>query len=92
MFYRSEISIERDLYVDDGPHNIDAFHNDNQKVIIVDQPYNRHLTGPRAHTWEDVERFVVDAVTEKLGVAEPQLPGLHDATNRIEHHKGQDYE
>ena len=50
------------------------------------------MSGLRAHTWEDVERYVVDAVTEKLGVAEPQLPGLHDATNRIEHRKGQDYE
>ena len=34
----------------------------------------------------------VAEVTEKLGVAEPQLPGFHDATNRIEHRKGQDYE
>ena len=91
-FIGAKSALNADLYIDDGPHNIEAFQNDNKKVIIFDQPYNRHLSGLRAHTWEDVERYVVDAVTEKLGVAEPQLPGLHDATNRIEHRKGQDYE
>ena len=44
----------------------------------------------RAHTWDDVERFVIEAVTEKLGIAEPQLPGLYDGTNRVEKRKGQD--
>lgn len=91
-FIGAKSALHADLYIDDGPHNIEAFQKDNRKVVIFDQPYNRHLTGLRAQTWEEVERFVVEAVTEKLGMAEPQLPGFHDGTNRIEHRKAQDYE
>lgn len=88
-FIGAKSALHADLYIDDGPHNIEAFQSDNRKVIIFDQPYNRHLPGMRAHTWDDVERFVIEAVTEKLGIAEPQLPGLNDGTNRVEKRKGQ---
>ena len=87
-FIGAKSALHADLYIDDGPHNIEAFQNDNRNVIIFDQPYNRHITGIRATTWEEVEHYVTDAVAEKLGVAEPQLPGLHDGTNRVEYRKG----
>jgi 5'-nucleotidase len=47
-----------DLLIDDAPHNIEALRDIGRQVLVFDQPYNRHLDGPRARTWEDVEEQV----------------------------------
>ncbi|HJM97313.1 MAG: hypothetical protein QF596_07445 [Acidimicrobiales bacterium] len=86
-FIGAKSALHADLYIDDGPHNIEAFQEDGRKVIIFDQPYNRHLDGIRAHNWEEVEHFVLEAVAAKLGMAEPQLPGVTDGKGRISHNQ-----
>lgn len=52
-----------DLYVDDSPANILALRGSGREAIVFDQPYNRHLAGPRAHDWREV-RALVTAVLD----------------------------
>ena len=47
-----------DVYVDDAPNNVLALRGTGRPTIVFDQPYNRHLPGPRAHAWQDVVAFV----------------------------------
>jgi 5'-nucleotidase len=46
-----------DLYVDDAPHNVQALRDIGRRTIVYDWPYNRHMEGPRARSWEDVEEL-----------------------------------
>lgn len=55
-FVDDKPSIRADLYIEDAPHVIGALHRHNRAVLIADAPYNRHLAGPRAHTWPDLEQ------------------------------------
>ena len=52
--------VEADAYVDDAPHNVVELRRAGNTVVVFDQPYNRHLEGPRATTWAEVERLVTD--------------------------------
>lgn len=53
-----------DLYVDDGPHNIEALQDAGQATVIFDQPYNQQCVGPRVKDWMELEAFVLDAKAE----------------------------
>jgi 5'-nucleotidase len=45
-------------YVDDSPSQIAALREDGHDVVAMDWPYNRHLAGPRAKTWAEVDVHV----------------------------------
>lgn len=52
-----------DLYVDDAPHNITnlrAAYGRQDAAVVFDQPYNRHLDGPRATNWVDLADYVLE--------------------------------
>lgn len=57
-FIGAKPDVGADLYIDDAPHNVTALRDAGREVIVFDQPYNRHLPGPRAHTWRDVLQHV----------------------------------
>ena len=78
----------RDAYIEDGPHNIEAFQRDGRDVIIFDQPYNRHLEGPRAASWAEIEGMVLDRLAAHQGVAQPQLPGVDAGADRLDRRRG----
>lgn len=82
-FIGAKSAIDADAYVEDGPHNIEAFHADGRDVIIFDQPYNRHVDGVRATTWDQVEEMVLDRLAAHRGVAQPQLPGVDAGADRL---------
>ena len=63
--------VEADLYVDDAPHNVLALRAAGNEVVVFDQPYNAAVPAPRAATWPEVERLVLDHM-EELGV--PRQP------------------
>lgn len=46
-----------DLMIDDAPHNISALRDIGRQVLVYDWPYNRHLDGPRATSWEHIEQL-----------------------------------
>lgn len=52
--------VEADVYIDDAPHNVTALRAGGNDVLVFDQPYNRHLQGPRAVSWDEVRRYVLE--------------------------------
>ena len=69
-FIGDKPDVGADVYVDDAPGNVLALRATGRPAIVFDQPYNRHLPGPRAHTWQDV----VAVVEAELAARERQLP------------------
>ena len=88
-FIGAKSAIDADLYIDDGPHNIEAFQADGRDVVIFDQPYNRHLEGKRALDWRGAEDFALEALAIFRGVAQPQLPGVDAGADRLDRRKGE---
>lgn len=46
-------SVQATVHIDDSPTNIESLRAVGQHVVIFDQPYNRHLPGPRIGVWND---------------------------------------
>jgi 5'-nucleotidase len=46
-----------DLMIDDAPHNVAALRDIGRSVLVYDWPYNRHLDGPRATDWPEIEQM-----------------------------------
>jgi 5'-nucleotidase len=88
-FIGAKGAIDADLYIDDGPHNIEAFIEAGRDYVIFDQPYNRNLPGKRAHDWVDVEEFALEAVARFGGVAQLQLPGVDAGADRLDRRRTQ---
>jgi len=47
-----------DLLIDDAPHNVESLRAAGREILVMDQPYNRHVGGPRAMDWHDVDAYV----------------------------------
>jgi 5'-nucleotidase len=61
-FIGDKPNVGADLYVDDSPGNIVSLREAGKTAMVFDQPYNRHLPGPRATAWSDVVAFVTDVL------------------------------
>ena len=57
---RNKAAVGADLYVEDSPDNIEQLRTDGHSTIVFSNSTNRHLAGPRADSWEELERFVLD--------------------------------
>jgi 5'(3')-deoxyribonucleotidase len=75
--------VEADCYVDDSPDVVAALRDLGNTVIVFDAPYNRHLEGPRAETWTDVEYAVTSLVADRGIPLQAALPGLDDGPHRL---------
>ncbi len=78
-FINTKPDVGADLYVDDSPGNVVALREAGRTTIVFDQPYNRHLPGPRAHSWEDVVTHVEDELAGRdrhvrLPLDDPETP------------------
>ena len=52
------------VYIDDSPSNIKRLRNQGCHTIVFSNSTNREFSGPRAETWQDVERLVMEAREE----------------------------
>jgi len=52
------------VYIDDSPSNIKRLKAQGCNTIIFSNSTNRDLSGPRAETWQEVERLVMEAQEE----------------------------
>ena len=75
--------VEADVYIDDAPHNIAALRETASQVIVFDQPYNREVDGPRAHSWADAEQLVTQLMTDAGLPVQAPLPLPDDARRRL---------
>ena len=62
-FVKDKTTVGCDLLVDDAPHNILAARDAGVPAVVFDQPYNRHIAGPRAADWTDLTTQVLEAFT-----------------------------
>jgi len=51
-------------YIDDSPANIIRLRDSGCNIIVFSNSTNRDLGGPRAETWQEVERLVMEAREE----------------------------
>ncbi len=86
-FLGQKPQVEADAYIDDAPHNIEELRATGSPVIVFDQPYNRHLDGPRARSWAEVEQLVLELIARSGLPVQSQLPGLELAAERLRWHK-----
>lgn len=85
-FLGKKPQVEADCYIDDAAHNVEALRATGNPCIVFDQPYNRHLEGPRASTWEEVEELVLDFAARKVTI-QPQFKGVDAGGDRLARHK-----
>jgi 5'(3')-deoxyribonucleotidase len=52
------------VYIDDTASNVIRLRDRGCRTIVFTNSTNRDLPGPRADTWQDVERLVMDALEE----------------------------
>jgi 5'(3')-deoxyribonucleotidase len=64
-FIGDKPQVGADLYIDDAPHNIFNLRESGAETIVFDQPYNKDLTGLRAHNWAEVEAIVSERFRNK---------------------------
>ncbi len=76
--------VEADAYVDDAPHNVEALRATGNPVIVFDQPYNTEVAGPRAGSWPEVERLVLDLMAKSGHPVQGQLPVNEPAPSRLQ--------
>jgi len=82
-FLGAKPQVEADCYIDDAPHNITALRDSGAYVLTFDQPYNRHLDGPRAESWAAVEELVGERMTAIGLTMQSALPGFEDTPQRL---------
>lgn len=61
-FMRDKAAVGANLYIEDSPGNVEALRRDGHRVIVVDNSTNRHLPGPRASSWTEIETMVLAAL------------------------------
>ncbi len=59
-FMRDKSAVGADLYLEDNPDNITALRNEGYNTIVVISSLNRHLPGPRAENWAEIEKLVLE--------------------------------
>ncbi|MDR1909286.1 MAG: 5'-nucleotidase [Spirochaetaceae bacterium] len=63
------------VYIDDTPANVQRLRAQGCETIVFSNSTNRSLAGPRADTWQDVERLVLEAMEDwKTGTHALFLP------------------
>jgi 5'(3')-deoxyribonucleotidase len=52
------------VYIDDSTENVNRLRDQGCRAIVFTNSTNRSLGGPRADTWQDVERLALEAQEE----------------------------
>jgi len=63
-FMNDKGAVGAHVYIDDTPDNILSLRKQGCKTIVFTNSTNRGLPGPRADTWTDVERIVMESREE----------------------------
>jgi 5'(3')-deoxyribonucleotidase len=63
-FMNDKGAVGAHVYIDDAPENIIRLRNQGCRTIVFTNSTNRGLPGPRADSWLEVERLVMEAQAE----------------------------
>jgi 5'(3')-deoxyribonucleotidase len=77
-FMSDKAAVGADLYIEDSPSNVERLRQDGHPTIVFSNSTNRHLPGPRAENWAQVEALVLKELEQWEAHAKYQgvLPGL----------------
>jgi 5'(3')-deoxyribonucleotidase len=57
-FMKEKEQVGADIYVEDGPANVEALRRDGHQVICFGNSTNAHVVAPRAAGWDEVYRLI----------------------------------
>lgn len=57
---KDKSAIGADLYVEDSPDNVKRLRDDNHPTIVFTNSTNLELDPPRADSWQNLERLVIE--------------------------------
>ncbi|MDR2072021.1 MAG: 5'-nucleotidase [Spirochaetaceae bacterium] len=63
-FMNDKVAVGAHVYIDDAPQNIIHLRDQGQKTIVFSNSTNRGMPGPRADSWLEAERIVLEAMDE----------------------------
>ena len=63
-FMKDKGAVGAHVYIDDSPSNVESLRAQGCRTIVFGNSTNRHLPPPRAESWSDVERLVLEAHEE----------------------------
>jgi 5'(3')-deoxyribonucleotidase len=63
-FMNDKVAVGAHVYIDDAPANIMQLREQGHKTIVFSNSTNRDFPGPRADSWAEAERIVLDAMEE----------------------------
>ncbi|MDR2194947.1 MAG: 5'-nucleotidase [Treponema sp.] len=72
-FMKDKGAVGAHVYIDDSPDNVVQLRKHGCRTIVFTNSTNHSLPGPRADSWHDVERLVLDAKEEWTGT--PDVSG-----------------
>lgn len=58
-FMKDKAAVGADLYIEDAPGNVQALRTNGHPTIVFTNSTNLGLLGPRADSWDEVERLVL---------------------------------
>ncbi|MDR2662324.1 MAG: 5'-nucleotidase [Treponema sp.] len=63
-FMNDKVAVGAHLYIDDAPQNIQQLRDQGHSTIVFSNSTNKDIAGPRADSWEEAERLVLEALEE----------------------------
>lgn len=63
-FMKDKRAVGAHVYIDDAPENITSLRKQGCRTIVYTNSTNRDFAEPRANSWDDVERLVIEAFEE----------------------------
>jgi 5'(3')-deoxyribonucleotidase len=63
---RDKTAVGAVLYIEDTPKHVQSLREDGHSVIVFTNSTNRGVPAPRADSWEDVERLVVEHMNRNI--------------------------
>ena len=71
-FMRDKAAVGANLYLEDNPFNVEALRADGHRTIVVGNSTNRHLPGPRADHWQQIEELVMAELDRWRSLSKPE--------------------
>ena len=63
-FMKDKAAVGADLYIEDSPMNVEQLRADGHPTIVFSNSTNVNVGPPRADTWAEAEKLVLDALEE----------------------------
>jgi len=59
-FMKDKAAVGADLYIEDSRSNVERLRADGHETIVFSNSTNKHVDGPRADSWDEVEAMVIE--------------------------------